>query len=659
MRARIAVFFPILIAACAGTPEGDRCGSEVCTDEQSCDPIANRCRDALPSMCKSGSAWTPGTSIFREVTGEWNAVGAVGTLLSVADVDGDGYPDLFVRGSLTEGDDFADGGTRVSWLLRNDAGKAFQDVTEASGIVAPRRSAEGRKGRPAPLAIFADVDNDGFVDVFTGIRNPDPTGSPQLESSELLLNDGKGNFRLGPESSPIRREGEEVVRAAAAFVDVDRDGKVDLFVGNGGTKNAPAAQDQLYRGDGKGGFTDITEEAGLLTKDWQLLADLDEARAHSNAWGVVACDVNGDGWQDLLVSSYGRAPNHLWQAIPGGGLAFANRSIASGYAFDGHQDWSDNESARCYCTLNPTAQDCAGIPPPQRIQCTQPSHVVRWNHTYDRNPYRLGGNSGTTVCADLNNDGRMDLVTTEITHWDVGRSGDQSEILVNDGSKDVVFSRPGNQATGLERVHDRLDWNDGDMTAAAFDFDNDGRLDLYIGSSDYPGTRGHLFWQKADGTFQEVSLSDGIDHRSSHGVVVADFNRDGALDLAVGHGRTRCGAGDHCYPAATVRFFENVVAKAGNWIQLDLVGAAGSNRSAIGARVTVVTAGGTQTQEVGGGHGVGGTQNDRVLHFGLGKSCEAEVRIRWPDRSMTTQKFVVQSGYRYVVEQGAMPRAAR
>jgi hypothetical protein len=69
-----------------------------------------------------------------------------------------------------------------------------------------------------------------------------------------------------------------------------------------------------------------------------------------------------------------------------------------------------------------------------------------------------------------------------------------------------------------------------------------------------------------------------------------------------------------------------------------------------------VKAGGvTQTQEVGGGHGHYGIQHDRVLHFGLGDSCEAEVTIRWPDGALTTEEMTLVSGYRFHVTQGQGP----
>ena len=79
--------------------------------------------------------------------------------------------------------------------------------------------------------------------------------------------------------------------------------------------------------------------------------------SHSNAWSGVACDMNNDGYAELLSASYGDAPNHLW--LNEQGEMFQNQSISSGYAFDERQDWTDNESARCWCFLHPEDEDCS------------------------------------------------------------------------------------------------------------------------------------------------------------------------------------------------------------------------------------------------------------------------------------------------------------
>jgi hypothetical protein len=149
--------------------------------------------------------------------------------------------------------------------------------------------------------------------------------------------------------------------------------------------------------------------------------------------------------------------------------------------------------------------------------------------------------------------------------------------------------------------------------------------------------------------------------RSTSASITADFRHNGALDIVVGHSFARCHTDpmddSECYATQQVRFFENQIGANGNYIELTLTGGPNTNRSAIGARVMVTAAGITQTQEVGGGHGHYGQQDDLTLHFGLADACEADVTVRWPDASLTTQSFHVPAGYRFTVTQGADPTA--
>jgi enediyne biosynthesis protein E4 len=639
-----------------------RCGQDgpVCSTGQTCEIESKLCETPLEGICTEGNRFSPGAPAFSEATSTWglDALAVHGTRLAVLDFDNDGWPDLFVRRGGNAGDRFESGGVRQSWLLRNDEGRGFIDVTELSGIRATRTGTTA--GRPGEVVAFADVDNDGDLDVYTGMSTRIDGALPG-ETSEIMLNDGNGRFEFTPDDNPIRRMGEPDIVAGASFIDVDRDGNVDLFVGQhnyspAGSSRTVFKHDYLYRGDGGGYFDDITEPSGLVTLDWDEVTAINEGRAHSRAWSTAACDLNNDGTTELLVASYGRAPNHLWQGArdAGGAVTFVNRSVASGYAFDLNLTWTDNEFAKCYCQANPSAAGCGDAADPPRITCNQPN----WQHGTDREPFRLGGNSGTTVCADADNDGDLDLFTTEITHWWAGSGADESELLFNDGATDVLFERPGRAVTGITRFRGNLDWDQGDMTAAIFDFDNDAWPDVYVGASDYPGNRGLLYHQSEPAKFVAVSADDGILHHRSHGIAVADFDRDGDLDVVLGHSRSRCDANAsyNCYPTAQIRYFENLYGQDGNYIQLHLVGGSGTNRSAIGTRVKVTAGGVTQTQEVGGGHGHYGMQHDLVLHFGLGTACEAEVEVRWPNAELTVETFRAVAGYRYRWAQGEKPR---
>jgi hypothetical protein len=628
-------------------------GGPVCGEYESCDAGESACTPFLPdAICTDGTRWTPGTAVFREATEAWGLTGAKGTRLNLADINGDGWVDILVRNGATGSDVFTGEGARYTYLMLNDGAGHFSDVTQSSGLLTMRADDSGDLGRPNTVAAFADVDNDGDIDAFTGLTN-DPAASAG-ESSEIMLNDGDGNFTFVDEM--LDMELRWVVRpGGASFVDYDRDGNVDLWVTQD-SGNLGAIQDRLFRGDGSGRYSDDTVDSGLLTRTWSDVEEINEGLCHTNGWGAAACDLNGDGTPELLSPSYGRAPNHLWLGAmeSDGRVTFENRSVDSGYAYDDDFTWQDNEFARCYCRDNPDAEGCEGVDAP-RVSCSD-----NWNHPTDREPFRLGGNSGSTFCADVDNDGDLDLLTSEIKHWWAGSGADGSELLVNQGDDDVWFERPGDATTGLEADHlGRVDWDEGHMTNAVFDFDNDGWLDVYIGASDYPGNRGMLYHQEAPLSFVELAVDDFFEHNRSHGVVFADIDHDGDLDVIVGHSRARCSATqpNDCYETTQVRAFENIM-EPGNWIQLHLVGGEGTNRAAIGARAVVEAGDVTQTQEVGGGFGHFGAQNDMVLHFGLGSACEAEVTVRWPDADLTEETFTLPAGYRFLIVQGEAPRVA-
>ena len=621
-----------------------------CSDDSSQDPDAGTKKDskvdgttsdAGPAKPCKHKVWTKGTRAFKENTG-WKLEAVSGVLLSVGDIDGDGWADLAARH-----------GKKMA-LLRNGGKGQFEDVTTKSGLYAPRSGTDLRK---VSVVSFADVDNDGDQDAYTGVQTT--TGG----ESALLLNDGTGVFKHGDDKSPLRNVGVAENPAGGSFLDYDMDGKLDIWVphnGTGSTISTVAYQDRLYRGDGKGGFSEVTDDVGLTTKTWSKISDLNGARCHARSWGALACDLNNDGVPELMTPSYGRSPNHLWQASASGGkVTYSNRSVASGYAYDKDTNWKDNQFARCYCKSNPTATGCKDAKAPQ-ISCT----TKNWVHSQDREAFRNGGNSASTTCADLNNDGYMDLLTGEIKHWWAGSGSDGSDVLVNDGKKDVTFTRPGDANLGLAITHTSVSFDEGHMTQAVLDFDNDGMLDIYQGDSDYPDTRGRLYHQVKHKTkklhFEEVPLADGIDHRRSHGVVVADFDRDGDIDIIVGHSKMRCGSTGDCYKDTRLRFFENVIGNKNAWVQLKLVGdGKTANRSAVGARVQVEACGATQTQQVGGGHGHFGSQHDMVLHFGAGDATKVKVTVTWPDKARTKQTFTVDTRKRYTVEQGKKPVEAK
>ena len=642
----------------AGDDVGGEMGGEMGGEITRCEP--------LPPVTIEGA-------YFIEKTMEWGLEGVQGTLLSVADLDGDGRADLVVRRGGVRADII--GGpepTQHTWVMMNrtDAGQVlFEDQTAASGFLATRGEYPVEVGRPNWVVIFADIDNDGDVDAYSGIdmRSPpeitvgEETFSVDRESSEILLNDGSGHFTLTYAQDPLRRTGQGDVPSGAAFLDVNRDGWLDLWLSQGGL-GAPL-QDRLFVGRGQGEMIDRTEEFGLATQPWEQFSILNQGEGHSTAWSAAGCDLNGDGTPELLVGSYGRAPNHLWMAErdASGAVRYQNHSVASGFAFDNNQDWTGDQFALCYCQNNPSAEGCdeAGTP---LIQCGQQN----WDHTTGRQPYRLGGNTGAVVCEDLDGDGDLDLLTAEIRHWWAGSGSDWSEVLLNDGGDLPVFSRPGREMLGLSVDHEGVAWDEGHISATIFDFDNDGYQDILLGATDYPGNEALLFHNKTgiNGTpsFSRLNPEEGIDHHRSHGVAIGDFDGDGDLDLILGHSRMRCGDDmiTSCYPTMQIRAFENIAGQARNSVRLELHGGESEgglvNADAIGARVEVKPLGvedaHTRVRYVKAGYGHFGQQNEKAITVGLDRACEAEVTVTWPNSSLSMERFTVLSGQRYVVRPG-------
>lgn len=567
---------------------------------------------------------TGGVASFTDQVDAWGLTGVVGTRMDAADLNNDGYPDLVVHQHAPNQRQLKEGApARLIYVLMNEAkpggGRVFVDRTIESGYAALADSTTELKA--SVFAIFGDVDNDGDLDAFSGTwtdyaQVQTPPRPVDLDRSAIYLNDGTGKLTLLADSGVAPMRG--LPTTGASFVDANLDGKLDLFVGYHRTTSDQAPS--IYYGTGDGHFIDGS--AGLRSFK----------RA---AFGVTACDVDGDGISELLMSAYARGPDVLLKLNLSTG-AYEDLGVVSNFAFDDNKDYTDNEFFKCWCTVHDTDPLCEGIPNPQ-VGCPAPADA-NWSPVSETKDNRLGGNTFSTVCSDITGDGKLDVYHAEIAHWWAGQSSDKSNLLVNRSEGgNLLFERVDRAQYGLEVPHVGVDWNEGGLFAAAADLDNDGREDILLGTSDYPDQYGYFFHQKPDGMF-ELLEQQGFHHPCVAGMAVADFDRDGDLDIVVGSGRARDCA--EIWPTNEVHLYENDAAQKGSYVSIRLVGGASTNRAAIGARVTVDTGTQTLVKELGVGSGHLAMQHDTVVTFGLG-ACEAvkSITVRWPDGVGSTSVY--------------------
>lgn len=575
---------------------------------------------------------------FTDITEEIGLKGmdVLGSQITVADIDGDKWPDIYTTLSSKLREDPA-APTGLYRLLRNKKGESFEDVTFTSGLF---KDKDGTNGLASSYVVFADVDNDGDMDAINIVYVDKATiklDGYMDDRTAIYLNNGDGTFKPGP----YFNFGPSMYEAIAgiSFVDFDNDGILDMFVvrhyNDYGNLDS-CEQDTILKGLGGGKFKDVTKGSGIET---EKVTDesLASGKNHKASWGVAACDVDGDGFTDMMSTTYGRSFNMFYRNKGDG--TFEDLSIASNFASDALVDYSDDQFFRCFCAdeANQSSDYCKDAPTPS-ITCGSYS----WTPGFSDQPHRLGGNSSGTLCADFDGDGDMDMFAIELAHWHIGSASDKSQLLMNDGFPEKPFRRVDEKESGITRARSG-GWNDGDLGGLAADFDNDGKMDIYILSSDYDGTKSLLFQQQVDGTFKENGKDAGAQIPRAHGGSLIDIDRDGDYDLVVGVSMMRWGTDTGDYNKRPekqwVTVLRNDTGADANKVIIDITGSK-ANRSAIGARIIVRAGGKEFIREVQSSYGLTGFQNDSLQIIGLGNICEIdEIEVRWPDKDKTVTKY--------------------
>jgi hypothetical protein len=484
-----------------------------------------------------------------------------GTGVALIDYDNDGRLDLFfVNGSTLEKS--PPDRTPTNHLYRNKGDGTFEDVTASAGLGA---SGWGQG------ACVGDFDNDGNDDLFVTYWG----------QNHLYRNAGSGRFVDVTQEAGLT---QRAVRwnTGCAFLDYDRDGRLDLLVANYidldlstaptpssglcrykglevacGPPGLTGGRNILYHNLGNGKFEDVSEASGITRA------------TGTYGLGVSTLDFDNDGWIDVYV---------------------ANDSNPSALYRNNHDGTFTDIGVRAGCAYSQDGKPQAGM--------------------------------GVAI-GDYDRNGTMDIFKTNF-------AGDTSTLYANSGEglcEDRTF------ASGLGTNTRWLGWG-----TAFVDLDNDGWLDLFLANGHvYPEVRqlkteaGYeqrkvVYRNLGNGRFADISERLGAPitvPKAARGAAFGDIDNDGQIDVAI----------------ANVNDLPDLFRLSGDrshhWVTVKLVGVT-SNRDAIGARVRLAAGGVEQWQEVRGG-GSYLSQNDFRVHFGLGSVAKVDVlEVRWPNGRVET-----------------------
>jgi hypothetical protein len=505
--------------------------------------------------------------------------------VSVGDINNDGLDDIFFTGNLVP-----------NRLYLNKGNMRFEDISEKAGIMGNHQWFTG--------STMADVNNDGWLDIYVCV-----SGKYQPSDNLLFINNKDNTFTESAKSYGINDKSSSV---QATFFDYNNDGLLDLFVANypivlvsmGAEfyynkviENKFEESGHLFRNNGNGTFTDVTDEAGV--------------RNFGMSIGVVAMDFNNDGWKDLYISNDFNPPDRFY--LNNGNGTFrevVKEATFQTSIFGMGLDAADinNDGLVDLFQIDMTPEDhfrrVVNVMPLRR-EAFNKSIGFGFHYQYMQNSLQI--NNGIFDSIPVYSNITL-FAGTAYTDWSWGGT---FLDLDNDGNKDLFVTN------GVLKDINNRDVLRDPMENEYFKQVKEYRPELF------PSTplRNYVFKNNGDLTFADVSVDWGFEELTlANGMSYSDFDNDGDLDIVI------------CNVNEVSAIYENRAAnnKNNHFIKINLAGP-DHNLFGLGSIITVKTKDITQYQELTLTRGYQSSV-PATLHFGLAQHDTIDVlTVTWPD----------------------------
>lgn len=526
--------------------------------------------------------------------------------VAILDVNNDDLPDVYFTATQ-----------EANRLYLNKGNFQFEDITEKAGVAA-------KSGMKTGVTVV-DVNADGFQDIYvcrTGaIAGPDRANLLFVNNGNLTFTEAASSYGLADQSASNH----------ANFFDYDLDGDLDVYVLNHPlaweevnrvrvkqltqdsksfsrvTKpNDEYESDKLYRNDGNGRFSNVSEQMGIINRAWGL--------------SVTVSDFNQDGYPDIYIGNDYIEPDILYINQQGKGFKdevwsyfrhTSNHTMGVDIADINNDGLIDVAALDMVAEDNQRQKELMTTMIQDRYQSLA---KYGYGHQHMRNMLQLNTGAAPGNGATFSDVGQFAGVYATDWSW--------SPLLAdfdNDGLKDLYITNGYRRdVTNLDYLNYTVDsvMRNGGLTNKNFK-----TIDEYLKKIPTMPLKNYMFKNKDGMGFQNVGYDWGLgDPSYSNGSAYADLDKDGDLDLII----------NQLDAQALVYRNKSSERQAANWLQVKLKGDA-KNPNGLGAKLRIQYGGNLQYLELTANHGFF-SSSESMLHFGLGSATTIEkLEIRWPN----------------------------